>query len=145
MARLLLFFSLIFFFRPPHAEAMPAKLKAVLTCAGYGTVGGALLGTAAMAFGAEPRAIAVGASLGLYAGLIFGSYVILSHEYANGDEESGEGEGDYSSPYAYESQKRWNRYSAFSETRPVIRPNIYNKPTGILQKPVYLNLVSIQF
>lgn len=47
---------------------------------GYGIVGGALLGAASMAFGTSGRAIAKGASLGLYGGLIFGSYVILSYE-----------------------------------------------------------------
>ena len=48
--------------------------------AGYGVVGGALLGTASLAFGSGGRSIAKGASLGLYAGLIFGGYVILSYE-----------------------------------------------------------------
>ena len=48
--------------------------------AGYGVVGGALLGTASMAFGSSSRSIAVGASLGLYGGLLFGTYVILSYE-----------------------------------------------------------------
>lgn len=48
--------------------------------ASYGVVGGALLGTAALAFGSGGRSIAKGASLGLYAGLIFGGYVIMSYE-----------------------------------------------------------------
>ena len=45
----------------------------------YGTVGGALLGTASLAFGTSGRSIAKGASLGLYAGLLFGGYVVVSH------------------------------------------------------------------
>ena len=61
-----------------HAE-MPAKAKAFLTIAGYGTAGGALLGLATMAFGNSSRAVAQGASLGLYAGLLFGGYVLLAH------------------------------------------------------------------
>ncbi len=46
----------------------------------YGTVGGALLGTASMAYGNNSRAIFQGASLGLYAGLLFGAYVILTYD-----------------------------------------------------------------
>ena len=60
--------------------ASDSKLKVVGTMSAYGVVGGALLGTASMAFGSDSRSIAKGASLGLYAGLIFGSYVILSYE-----------------------------------------------------------------
>ncbi|MDD4976562.1 MAG: hypothetical protein PHY93_19555 [Bacteriovorax sp.] len=59
---------------------MDPKLKILGTMSGYGIVGGALLGAATMAFGTSARAIAKGASLGLYGGLIFGSYVILSYE-----------------------------------------------------------------
>jgi hypothetical protein len=47
---------------------------------GYGIVGGSLLGAASMAFGASGRAITRGASLGLYGGLLFGGYIILSYE-----------------------------------------------------------------
>ncbi|RPJ70939.1 MAG: hypothetical protein EHM20_15050 [Alphaproteobacteria bacterium] len=60
--------------------AIDPKLKILGSMAGYGVVGGALLGTASLAFGASGRAIAKGASLGLYGGLIFGTYVILSYE-----------------------------------------------------------------
>lgn len=62
-----------------NAHAMSAKGKAFLIICTYGTVGGALLGFASMAFGTNSRAIAQGASLGLYAGIGFGSYVIASH------------------------------------------------------------------
>lgn len=60
--------------------ALDPKLKMVATMAGYGVVGGALLGTASMAFGAGGRSIAKGASLGLYAGLLFGGYIIFNYE-----------------------------------------------------------------
>lgn len=63
-----------------HAAANP-RLLALGSMALYGTVGGALLGTASLAFGAKSRAVAVGASLGLYTGLLFGSYVVVSHAY----------------------------------------------------------------
>jgi hypothetical protein len=61
------------------AQALDAKGKAFLVICTYGTVGGALLGFASMAFGTNSRAIAQGASLGLYAGIAFGSYVVASH------------------------------------------------------------------
>ena len=62
------------------AFAIDPKLKILGTMSGYGVVGGALLGAASMAFGASGRAVAKGASLGLYSGLLFGTYVILSYE-----------------------------------------------------------------
>ena len=61
------------------AHALDAKAKAFMVITTYGTVGGALLGFATMAFGSNSRAIAQGASLGLYAGIAFGAYVISSH------------------------------------------------------------------
>jgi hypothetical protein len=70
---------------------MPAKAKAFLTMAGYGAGGGALLGAASLAFGASPRAIAQGASLGLYAGIFFGAYILVSHhqkQYGNYEDNS---------------------------------------------------------
>jgi hypothetical protein len=62
------------------AFAIDPKIRILGTMSGYGIVGGALLGTASMAFGASGKAIAKGASLGLYGGLLFGTYVILSYE-----------------------------------------------------------------
>ena len=67
---------------PNSAQAaFPMKAKALLTTCAYGTVGGALLGLASMAFGSKPIAVAQGASIGLWSGLIFGSYIVLSHQY----------------------------------------------------------------
>jgi uncharacterized membrane protein len=60
-----------------------AKARALGSMAMYGTIGGTLLGTASLAFGTSARAIAQGASIGLYLGLIFGSYVVLSHSFQN--------------------------------------------------------------
>lgn len=62
-------------------SSLDPRVKVILTMAGYGVVGGALLGAASMAYGTKMRAIAMGASLGLYAGLIFGGYVLASHYY----------------------------------------------------------------
>ena len=70
----------ISFLAPNKAQAeIPVKAKAFLTIVGYGTAGGAILGAASMAFGTSTRAVAQGASLGLYAGIIFGTYVLVSH------------------------------------------------------------------
>jgi len=70
---------LCFFLGGGEVKAQNAKARALGSMALYGTIGGSLLGTATLAFGNSARAIAQGASLGLYAGLIFGSYVVLSH------------------------------------------------------------------
>lgn len=72
------FSSMVIAPRPAQAE-VPAKAKAFLTIAGYGAAGGALLGVASLAFGKSTRAIAQGASLGLYAGILFGTYVLVAH------------------------------------------------------------------
>lgn len=82
--------------------ALDPKLKMVATMAGYGVVGGALLGTASMAFGTGGRSIAKGASIGLYAGLLFGGYIILNYEMKKrgyGQESKGDYYPESSSPY----------------------------------------------
>lgn len=67
-------------YAPMAQAAMSAKSKAFMVMCAYGTVGGALLGFASMAYGTNTRAIAQGASLGLYTGIIFGGYIIMSHQ-----------------------------------------------------------------
>lgn len=76
---LLLFIISFTLITPNRAFALEPKAKAFMVMATYGTVGGALLGFASMAFGGQSRSIAQGASLGLYAGIIFGAYVISSY------------------------------------------------------------------
>ncbi|MBA2403875.1 MAG: hypothetical protein H0V66_03815, partial [Bdellovibrionales bacterium] len=94
--------------KPQTAQAeMPAKAKAILTMAAYGTAGGALLGFATMAFGNSSRAVAQGASLGLYAGLIFGAYVLVSHH----QKTVGSYEDD-SSPYKNSSDVYGDEYNS---------------------------------
>ena len=81
--------------RPSEARAeLPVKARAFLTMAGYGSAGGALLGVASMAFGGSTRSVAQGASLGLYAGIIFGTYVLVSHHQRTSGSYD-----DNSSPY----------------------------------------------
>jgi hypothetical protein len=84
------------------AYSADPRLKVVATMAGYGVVGGALLGTASLAFGANGRSIAKGASLGLYAGLLFGAYVVTSYELKKrgyGNDSREDYYPDSSSPY----------------------------------------------
>ena len=81
-----LFVAVLSFTAAPleNAEAqVDPRLKAFGAMAVYGTVGGALLGTASLAFGTDGRSPALGASLGLYAGILFGTYVVASHYYQN--------------------------------------------------------------
>lgn len=82
----------IYMLKPNSARAeIPVKAKAFLTIVGYGAGGGAILGAASTAFGTSTRAIAQGASLGLYAGILFGSYVLISHHnkrYGSYDDNS---------------------------------------------------------
>lgn len=96
MKIIILSFSIVtLMFAPLESRAqMDPKAKAFLTVSGYGAAGGALLGFASMAFGASSRAIAQGASLGLYAGLLFGTYVIVSHH-----QRTNRGSYDRSTPY----------------------------------------------
>lgn len=74
-----LFFISLFMITPQAKAEMDPRVKALGTMALYGTVGGTLLGTAALAFDAKGRSVAIGASLGLYTGLLFGGYVVGMH------------------------------------------------------------------
>lgn len=104
----LVFFLTLAVLKPQDAHAeMPAKAKAILTMAGYGVAGGALLGFASMAFGNTSRAVAQGASLGLYAGLIFGAYVLIAHH----QKQVGSYQDD-SSPYKDSNDVYGDEYDA---------------------------------
>lgn len=93
---------------PTRAQAeIPAKVKAFATVAAYGAAGGALLGLASMAFGTSSRAVAQGASLGLYGGILFGAYVLVSHHnkrYGSYD--------DSSSPYTESTDVYGDEYNS---------------------------------
>lgn len=86
----LVLFSIVALSAPLHeARAdMDPKVKALATMAAYGTIGGALLGTASLAFGTSGRSVAIGASLGLYTGILFGSYIIVSHQLRKNSPQS---------------------------------------------------------
>ncbi len=66
------------------AQSIDPKGKVLGSVVGFGVVGGALLGMASKAFDNSDsfgRATAKGASIGLYAGLLFGGYILISHAY----------------------------------------------------------------
>ncbi len=149
---IVLTFSLL---SPQKAQAeIPVKAKAFLTIVGYGTAGGAILGAASMAFGTSTRAVAQGASLGLYAGILFGTYVLVSH--AQGRQGS---YSDDSSPYKESSDIYGDEYNSEeggenSEEKP--RQGFFNrietmhtkfapKEKGGNLPPLYLNLFQYEF
>jgi len=109
-------------------SGIPPRAKAFLLVSGYGAAGGAMLGLASMAFGTSSRAVAQGASLGLYAGLLFGTYVLVSHaqrqnrgsydnstpyqddggydgDYGEGESKDSSGGGFFDSSYDHQSSK----------------------------------------
>ncbi|MBK26332.1 MAG: hypothetical protein CME70_20195 [Halobacteriovorax sp.] len=78
-----------------EAKALDPRIQAVGTMAAYGTVGGLLLGVASYAFDSPGRSWAIGASVGLYAGLLFGGYVVGSHYYKSYKDANPSYEEDY--------------------------------------------------
>lgn len=142
---------------PNRAQAeIPAKARAFLTIAGYGTAGGALLGAASMAFGTSTRAIAQGASLGLYAGLIFGTYVLVSHhqksKYIRYDDDyspyrrSSElyNEDEYDSSYGgSDSSSRGG--GGFFDRHQQIQSKFNYKQNGGNIPPIYVNFLNYSF
>lgn len=138
---------------------MDPKTKAFLVVCAYGTVGGALLGFASLAFGTNSRAVAQGASLGLYAGIIFGAYVLTSYQTP--------GQPDYDSypetyptdqypPPAYPPAGGYGAPAPqddggfFSSPRRVIEINQeliqnFGAKKGTNAPPIYLNLLNMQF
>ncbi len=158
---LVLSFTLL---KPEEARAeIPAKARAFLTITGYGAASGALLGLATMAFGNSSRAVAQGASLGLYAGLLFGTYVLVSHHQKQmgsyednsspyqesndiyGDEYNSEGGGS-------DSEEETKRGGFFDRFR-VMEEHMFNqsftfdsqKSKGSSFPPIHLNLVQYHF
>lgn len=136
----------VVFSKPAYAQA-DTRLKALGTMAMYGTVGGALLGTASLAFGTNGRSPAVGASLGLYAGILFGTYVVASHYYKRNYRPSPQDNyyPEASSPYE-ESANGIYRYSDPSfglESPNVKKPNPRARQDDT---PIwYMNLLQLQF
>jgi hypothetical protein len=150
-------FVVIFTFtliRPQEARAeLPVKARAFLTIAGYGTAGGALLGAASMAFGTSARAIPQGASLGLYAGILFGTYVLVSHHnkrYGSYDDNAspyGESSDIYGDEYQEDDGGSRNGRSSrgFFDRFETMQDKFGDKKRGSQMPPLYLNLLNYQF
>ena len=71
--------------------AIGPKSSTIILNSVYGAIGGTLLGVASLAFGGKGKYVAKGASLGLYTGLAFGTYVVASHTYGKYRGEDGDG------------------------------------------------------
>jgi hypothetical protein len=140
---------------------MPAKIRALVTMSVYGAAGGTLLGLASLAFDAPTRSIAQGASLGLYAGIIFGSYIVTSHMIQNkqwGSSSSDsdgyypESSGGYDGGYYQDDPKSGgdgNRWEPVYPTGPdklpaPVKPMRW-RPTEKRSIPIYLQLLQINF
>ena len=131
---------------------IPVKAKAFLTIMGYGTAGGAILGAASMAFGNSSRAIAQGASLGLYAGILFGTYVLVSHHqkrYGSYDDNSSpykDSNDIYGDDYQSEDGGSADGQSGggFFDRYEVIQEKFQAKEGGKLP-PIHVNLLQYNF
>jgi hypothetical protein len=105
---LVILFSLLgnnVFAQAQSQGGLDPRMKALGLMAAYGAIGGFLLGTASLAFDTPGRAPFIGASLGLYAGMLFGGYIVVSHAMKKYQMQNpGAGEDGYypetpSSPY----------------------------------------------
>ena len=94
---------ILFMSNVSDSNAMDPRVKSLGTMAAYGTVCGALLGTASLAFDAPGRSVAIGASLGLYTGILFGSYIVISHHMRRSRSSKGTDYYPDTSSSAYES------------------------------------------
>lgn len=140
---------------------LPPKAKAFLTIVGYGTAGGAILGAASTAFGTSSRAISQGASLGLYAGVLFGTYVMVSHHnkrYGSYDDNSSpyrEGTDIYSDEYkddeggaSGEEKTRGGFFDRFEVMQEKFHNQSFSlgiKKRGGQMPPLQLNLLQYNF
>jgi hypothetical protein len=65
---------------PRNAHALSADTRSILVGGTYGVLGGAALGLISWPLTQNPRSIALGASIGLYLGLIAGIYYIHNRD-----------------------------------------------------------------
>lgn len=157
-----LLFTLTLSLRSGEVRAeIPAKTKAVLTIIGYGAAGGALLGAASMAFGTSSRAIAQGASIGLYAGIIFGGYVLLTlHNKKTGSYDDNSTYEESTDVYGEEYQDgeggdggsrepQGSFFNRFSVMKEQFREEAYTvdsaKQKGGRLPPIQINLINYEF
>ena len=145
------------------AHALKPKAKAFAIICTYGTVGGALLGFASMAFGTDSRVIAQGASLGLYAGIAFGAYVITSHRNPNQPVENnyqepelpppgynpgfgGQDSGGFGAPPPREEPGGFfGSPQRMLEENDIEYSNFKHKKGRVESLPIYFNLLHVKF
>lgn len=156
IAKIIITLSLLFTSLNASAEIDP-KAKAVGTMALYGTVGGTLLGTASLAFGTKARAVAIGASVGLYMGLIFGGYVVGTHALKSKGYFQQKNDNYYpdtqSSPYedSFNQQGNPNEGVMYMEKAPNIELDELNnndlapKDFQLQGQTYYVELLNIRF
>ncbi len=73
---------------PTRAYALEHDTRTLLKCGLYGTLGGAATGVLSHALGSNTRSIFVGASVGLYMGLVLGFYYVWDRDpYASLEKE----------------------------------------------------------
>ncbi len=144
----LIMLLMVSFSNPLKAEVDP-KTKALLSMAAYGTVGGALLGLASqLAFDTGGRSVPQGASLGLYAGLLFGGYIVGS--YAIKKSKWGGQREIYDNLSPYESggvkgggyYQRWEPYLEDSRYKNSLKIKA-NRPDNV--PDLYLEFIRYQF
>lgn len=79
LLRLVIILALSFPMRAAHAEGSNASREFLMSCT-YGVLAGTLVGAASLAFTDKPgdnlNRVARGASIGLYAGILLGAYVV---------------------------------------------------------------------
>lgn len=141
LALLIKCFLIVSFVSPNEAysQQIPPKVQVFLTVCGYGAVGGALLGFATMAFDSSSIAIAQGASLGLYTGILFGTYVLLTYQGESGFAPEN---GTYSFKKLNTSQ---NLAYQMQIERNTLRTSAYYQGQSSKSIPIYMNLVNYTF
>jgi hypothetical protein len=81
------------------SSAPSGSLQAFLLTSTYGVLAGTLTGLASLAFYEEPgdhgRNVAMGASIGLYVGLLLGAYIVYAPQMAAPSSESDDSDSDY--------------------------------------------------
>lgn len=124
---------------------IPPKAKAFMVVSAYGTVGGALLGFATMAYGTNSRAIAQGASLGLYAGLIFGAYVLASHKTAEEPVEDYQQQYPQDPPPPAGMENGGMGNGGWGNPPPQDEGGFFGSPQRAAMPPIYINFLNMNF
>ena len=80
MFRKFLLLISLFCFSATSAHALDKKVALMFKTAGYGAAAGLLVGAATWTMGGPSRNALIGTSLGLYAGIILGTYILITQD-----------------------------------------------------------------